>query len=215
MTKARFVPVLVVAFLLAAAACGPRKADGAAAKAPSPKFSGMAYQNDGKQMTVIASMRAATITGPQEFLAVHMAILNKNIPGRLSFSRESFTLEYRNAEGKKVLLPIVDDREFEDEYRRFRVDLRIGTDFLETLNGRYPSPPFTKLPLEFYSMKGSGLVPRRDFSVRKAEIAIGYIYFRLPTADALPEDGKCQLLFKPAGFDDPLVVDIWAYKEPK
>ncbi len=112
-------------------------------------------------------------------------------------------------------MPVVAYREFADAYPRHRVDLRVGIHFLEAVNGRYPSPPFTKRNLDFYPLKESGTVPRDDIDLRAGEMAIGFVYFRLPNVESIDDSGRCRLLFTPGGEDEQYVIELQVYKAKK
>ena len=60
------------------------------------------------------------------------------------------------------------------------------------LNGRYPDPPFRHRALDFYPHRSSGVVPREDIELSQAEMAIGFMYFRLPNEEVLDDFGIFQ-----------------------
>ena len=174
------------------------------------KFTGTSFSSSGERFSLIVDTQASRIAERQEFLPLMVAFLNKS-KQRIAVFRESFVLETSD----KTRIPVVAYAEFIDNYPRHRVDLRVGIHFLEAINGRYPSPPFTKRNLEFYPLKESGDVPRNDISLRTGEMAIGYIYFRLPNQEALDALGNCRLLFTPSGEDEQYVLELQTYQGKK
>ncbi len=155
-------------------------------------------------------MRASRIAERQEFLPLLVAFLNKS-ESRVELFRESFVLE--TSDGTR--LPMVGYREFEDDYARQSVDLRAGNDFLNALNGRYPDPPFRHRALEFYPHRSSGVVPRDDIELGQGEMAIGFLYFRLPNEETLDEHGNCSVLFTRSGDETQYVLELQVYKAAK
>ena len=147
-------------------------------------FTGTSFGSDGTNFEWIVETRAARIAGPAEFLPLQIMIRNKE-KGDLTVLREGFVLEREDG----TQLPLVPYREFEKSYPRHRVDLRTGVSFFETLNGRYPDPPFQHRSLDFYPLRESGTVPRDEIVLRTGQIAIGFIYFRMPDPDELPRPG--------------------------
>jgi len=174
------------------------------------KFTGTAYTSAGERFSLIVDTQASRIAERQEFLPLMVAFLNKS-DERIDVFRESFVLETSD----KTRIPAVAYREFAKEYPRHRVDLRVGIHFAEAINGRYPSPPFTKRALEFYPLNESGTVPRDDISLRQGEMAVGFIYFRLPDQETLDAMGNCRLLFTPGGEDTQYVLELQSYKAKK
>ena len=174
------------------------------------KFTGTAYTSAGERFSLIIDTQASRIAERQEFLPLMVAFLNKS-EERIDVFRESFVLETSD----QTRIPVVAYKEFADNYPRHRVDLRIGNHFLEAVNGRYPSPPFAKRNLEFYPLRESGAVPRDDINLRQGEMAIGFIYFRLPNQDSLDALGNCRLLFTPGGEDTQYVLELQTYQAKK
>lgn len=174
------------------------------------KFTGTAYTSSGDDFTLIVDVQAARIAERQEFLPLQIAFLNK-AKSRTMVRRESFILE--TTDGTR--LPAVGYREFSKSYPRHRVDIRVSRNFLESLNGRYPSPPFRKRGLEFFPIRESGDVPRDQINLAQGDLGIGFVYFRLPDDTLLDEVGGCRLLFTPAidGVDgEQYVVELQVYK---
>ncbi len=174
------------------------------------KFSGTAYTSTGERFSLIIDTQASRIAERQEFLPLMVAFLNKS-EERIEVFRESFVLETSD----QTRIPAVAYKEFIENYPRHRVDLRVGNHFLEALNGRYPSPPFTKRNLEFYPLRESGTVPRNDINLRQGEMAVGFIYFRLPNQESLDALGNCRVLFTPGGEDTQYVLELQAYQAKK
>lgn len=173
-------------------------------------FTGTSYASNGEAFDLIVDVRASRIAERQEFLPLLVAFLNKS-DSRVEVFRESFVLE--TSDGTR--LPVVAYSEFEDEYARQSVDLRAGNDFLNALNGRYPDPPFRHRALEFYPHRSSGVVPRDDIELGTGEMAIGFLYFRLPHDQTLDEHGNCRVLFTIGGDDTQYVLELQAYKAAK
>jgi hypothetical protein len=205
-----WIPLAVIVLLALAPSCNRFKKTELPNAARQPKLTGTAYINEGDSVHMIVDVRAARIIGSAEFLPLHVALLNRTKQDMV-VNRESFSLESPASD----LLPLSSYAEFEDNYPRHRVDLRIGRDFIEFMNGKYPSPPFTKRPLEFYPIKESGVPPRNEISLRQGEMAIGYIYFRLPDTEFLTGDGTSKLLIQPLNWPESYVVDIRTYKKVK
>jgi len=174
------------------------------------KFTGTAYASSGDRFSLIVDTQASRVAERQEFLPLQVAFLNVSNE-RIKIFRESFVLETSD----RTRIPVVAYREFAKNYPRHRVDLRVGLHFLEAINGRYPSPPFTKRNLEFYPLRVSGVVPRDDISVRQGEMAIGFIYFRLADLESLDPLGNCRLLFTPGGEDTQYVLELQTYLRKK
>ena len=215
MIESRFRPrtlvsLLVVSLLLLSGCSRFKKPLTEAGATEQPKLSRFAYINEGRVLHLIVDVRAARIGGHQDFLPLQIALLNRSKQD-LVINRESFTLETPD----RTLLPLASYEEFERDYPRHRVDLRIGRELIETLGGRYPAPPFKWRDLAFFPLRESGTVPRDEISLRQGEMAIGYVYFRLAEPGALPDPGKCKLLLSPTSLDDEFVVDVRAYKFPK
>ncbi len=173
-------------------------------------FTGTAYASNGDQFDLIIDVRASRIAERQEFLPLLVAFLNKS-KSRVEVFRESFVLE--TSDGTR--LPAVGYSEFKNDYARQSVDLRAGEDFLNALNGRYPDPPFRHRALEFYPHRSSGVVPRDDIELGTAEMAIGFLYFRLPHEEVLDDFGNCRMLFTLGGDDTQYVLEMQAYRATK
>ena len=173
-------------------------------------FTGTAYASNGDTFDLIIDVRASRVAERQEFLPLLVAFLNKS-ESRVEVFRESFVLE--TSDGTR--LPVIGYSEFEDDYARQSVDIRAGTDFLNALNGRYPDPPFRHRALEFYPHRSSGVVPRDDIELSQSEMAIGFIYFRLPHEEVLDDFGNCRMLFTNGEDNTQYVLELQAYKAKK
>ena len=173
-------------------------------------FTGTSFTSDGTNFQWIVETRAARIAGPAEFLPLQLMIRNKD-KADLTVPREGFVLE--RDDGTK--LPLVSYREFEKGYPRHRVDLRTGVSFLESLNGRFPDPPFQHRSLDFYPLRESGTVPREEIVLRTGQIAIGFLYFRMPDPEELTRPGNYKVLFTPGGTEERYVLEVQAYKPAK
>jgi hypothetical protein len=174
------------------------------------KFTGTSYASNGDEFSLIVDVRASRIAERQEFLPLLVAFLNKS-ESRVEVFRESFVLE--TSDGTR--LPVVGYGEFENDYARQSVDLRAGEDFVSALNGRYPDPPFRHRALEFYPHRSSGVAPRNDIELGQAEMAIGFLYFRLPNEEVLDDLGNCRMLFTTGDDDTQYVLELQAYRAKK
>ncbi len=208
-TKCTRVAVAMLLFGLTSLGCA-RALEPTAEGMRYRNFTGTSYASNGETFDLIIDVRASRIAQRQEFLPLLVAFLNKS-ESRVEVFRESFILE--TSDGTR--LPVVAYSEFEDDYARQSVDLRAGTDFINALNGRYPDPPFRHRALEFYPHRSSGVVPRDDIELSQAEMAIGFLYFRLPNDEVLDEFGNCRMLFNIGGDDTQYVLEMQAYKATK
>ena len=200
--------LILASSTLLLAGCGTKQPVEGTVNPEASKFSGTAYQNRGDLFDLIVDVRAARIGKSRDFVPLYVALRSKK-NGDLEVNREGLVL----ATPDGTRLPLVPTREFEADYTRQRIDIRASRDFLDTLNGRFPSPPFRHRPLEFYPLMGTGVVPRDEISLKKGEIASGLIYFRLPTPETLSEVGECSLLMSVAGSEETFVVDLNIYKK--
>ena len=64
-------------------------------------------------------------------------------------------------------------------------------------------------------MRESGTVPRDEIVLRTGQIAIGFIYFRMPDPDELTRPGMYKVLFSPGGSEERYVLEVQAYKREK
>ena len=206
-------PVVAVALVLAGlilAGCGRGALQPTHADTRYRSFTGTAYASNGEDFSLIVDTRASRVAERQEFLPLVVAFLNKS-DERVAVFRESFVLE--TTDGTR--LPAVAYTEFEENYARQNMDIRASRDFLDALNGRYPEPPFRYRELEFYPPRGSGTVPREDIDLGNGELAVGFIYFRLPHQDALDDYGNSRVLFTPGEDDTQYVIELQAYRTKK
>lgn len=187
--------------LLACAGSAPRSGTEGG---PSPAAT--SYFNHGKDVIVGADLRAARITGPEEFLPIQVAFVNRT-HHTLVLDRESFVLVL--PEGMN--LPLASPEEFWRDYHRAKADLRMGIPFLENVFGSYPDPPFHWIELEFFPEKFSGGVPREQLELRFGEATHGYMYFRQPPGNGTP-GGAYKLLVKPRAADVTYVLDFFPYR---
>ena len=199
--------ILVSALILGG--CG-RGLEPTLAGTKNGKFTGTAYISAGEDFTLIVDVQAARIAERQEFLPLHIAYLNKS-DKRTLVRRESFILETTDGS----TLPVVGYREFTKSYPRHRVDLRVARNFIESLNGRYPSPPFRRRGLEFFPLRESGDVPRDEIELSPGDLGVGFIYFRLPDDGLLDDLGGSRLLFTPTGDGangEQFVIELQVYR---
>jgi hypothetical protein len=164
------------------------------------------YSSEGKLWFVGVNARVSRMTGPVPILPLQVLLVDKNA-GPATISREGFVLEAPDG----TLLPVISYRQFDDEYRRDRADLKAGEEYIERFNGRFPSPPFTWRDLEFFPPRNSAVVPREKIDTRNGELIHGYIYFGAPSEDYVFPEGKYKLLFRPAPGDETLVVELFPF----
>ncbi len=188
---------------LAPSGCARREVLRAPDIESTPRLSKLSYYEEGRELFLSVDVRAAKIGESPTFLPLQVVVLNKDLD-RLTVTPESFILEGRD--GRRV--PLADYDDFEKNYRRDRVDRRLADEFQETLRSRFPEPPFRWIPLELYPERLSVASPRRRLDLRRGELAIGYIYFRLEGVAPFDDQGHYKLLFKPAGVDDTYVLDF-------
>ena len=194
----------LVVLLVWGAGCAGRSTVPAGEPAPpSRKLDATSYYEQGSALFLGVDVRAARVAGPDEFLPLFVVVQPK---ADLSVTRESFTLELSD----RTRLPLITYREFSDDYTRARQDRRLVQNFLETLQGRFPDPPFAYRQLEFYPLKWESTLPRDVRDLRQGELGLGFLYFRLPQP-AQPEE-RFKLLFRGAQLDETFVVDFPVYK---
>lgn len=207
------VPVAVLVAATLSASCGRAKLE-TTPGATSPKFAATSYYNEGSTVYLVADTRASRLAGPDEnrFLPLFVAVENKT-KDLWRVNRESFVLELPD----RTSLPLATYEEFDRDYPRGRADLRAGEPFVRTLSMTFPqrmdNGPFSWLPLDFFPIRGSGTFPRDEVQIIAAQLALGYVYFRLPP-DA-PTEGTFKLLFRPGGSDPTFIVDFEPYKSPR
>lgn len=211
MTDLRHNPVraglaaIAVALALAGSACATRAVR--SPDAPTPSFTVTSYAEESARMFLGVDVRASRLTGPRSFLPVGIALVHKGDEERerWTFGRESFVLELPDGRN----LPLASYDEFTDAYDRGRADLRLGEAWLGNLAGRFPQPPFTWIPLEFFPPRGSGTFPRDRLNLRNQQVVQGFLYFPLP--EDAPTAGRYKVLFTPVG-QETYVVDFEPFR---
>jgi len=58
-------------------------------------------------------------------------------------------------------------------------------------------------------------VPRDDIELGQGEMAIGFLYFRLPNEEALDDQGNCRMLFTLGDDDTQYVLELQVYRAKK
>ena len=58
-------------------------------------------------------------------------------------------------------------------------------------------------------------MPRDDIDLSQAEMAIGFLYFRLPNEDVMDDLGNCRMLFTLGNDDTQYVLELQAYRAKK
>ena len=199
--------LLLLALAAAAMACtsGARRSEPGPSDPALPPRSKTDFFNSGTKLSFSVGTRAARLSGPQEFLPVHLVIANTGAAS-VTFDRESFVLELPDG----LLVPLASADEVVRDYRRLRADRRIAEAFFENVGGAYPSPPFTWIPLELFPER-HGPIPRSDLDIRQAQVTFGNIYFRVPEG-AAAEDAWHKLLIRPRGAKTTFVVDFLPYR---
>ena len=174
------------------------------------KFAKTSYINEGRVVHLIVDVRSPRLRGPSRWLGIQVAMLNVT-KETLTLTPESFVLETPD----RRTFPLASYEEFKRDYTKARLDNRVGEDFLESVRGRYPSPPYQKRPLEFFPPRDSGIPARDRIDLRPGQMGVGWIYFSLPEESPLDENGRADLLVRPPGEDETWVIGIEAYKETK
>lgn len=206
MNAHRSVAALLGLALLAATGCAERMRD---PTAPSPKFAGTSFYESGTDLFIGVDLRAAWIGGPRNMLPVYLVMMKQEGPGFLDFGRESFVLEFPDK--SRTALATFED--WDKNYRRSRPDAQVTTTYLETINGRFPQPPYEWQRMDFFPLRGSGIFPREDFEIRARQLWHGYLYFPLP--DEAPAGGRYKLLATPNNADVTYVVDFPPFGDDK
>jgi hypothetical protein len=202
----RIAAAVALAVVLAVGAACARRALEVPGGSPPPerKLGATSYYDEGAAVFLGVDVRASRLSGPQEFLPLLVALQVK-VP-RLEVRREHFVLELEDG----TMLPLVSYREFSEQYRRAREDLRAGRTFLETLTSRFPEPPFTHRPFDFYPLKWSSSVPRDTLGLRQGELGFGYLYFRMPHTP--PPEARFKLLLHAPELGETYVLEFPAYR---
>jgi hypothetical protein len=189
-----FPKVLPVLLAAASAACSVAGRE-ATPRPPNP--AAMSFFNEGKQLCFGVDVRPSRIAGTGEALtAFQIVVVNKDLD-LLEIDRESILIE--GANGK--VLPLASYEEFRKEYGRTAVDERAGQPFRDTMTGRFPSPPYELHELDFYPPRGTVRSPRESIDLRRGDMAMGFVYFRLGELAPAPPLGRYKLLLRPKGMD--------------
>jgi len=175
----------------------------------SPKFSGTSYYQAGRELFFDVEVRPARIGGPRSMLPLYLTIVRLQGDTPIHFGRESFVLELPD----HTRVPLADYDEFRRDYDRSQVDRRSLGNFLETLQGKFPEPPYSWLPLDFFPPRGSNTFPRESVDLRAQQLTHGFLYFRLP--DNPPLDARYNLLITPQGGETTYLVDFPPFKDDK
>jgi hypothetical protein len=200
------VVTVLLAIAIGAACVTGKRSELRTAQEPQRKPGVTDFSNEGKLWFIGVSVRAARLAGPQEMLPLNLVLVNKTA-GQATVSRESFSVETPDG----TSLPVVTYREFEQDYRRDRSDLRAGEEYIQRFTQRFSAPPFTWRELEFFPLRNSATVARASLDTRSSELLHGYLYFRAPSDDYRFPEGKYKLLFQPRPADDIFVVEIFPY----
>jgi hypothetical protein len=161
------------------------------------------FFSEGGDVLLGADTRAASNTpGNAELLPLLVVVLQRG-KAPLSLTRESFQLFL--ADGTR--LPAASAEEFWRDHRRARADRRLGGRFLESVFGRWPSPPWRWASLDFFPPR-NGPTPRDGLELRLSEGAFGYLYFRLPGGLRARVGTTAQLLVRPRGSTTEMVLDL-------
>ncbi len=204
-----WLPGIVAVGMLMTSGC-VRQAQPRSPDDPSRKLTGTSYFESGKDVFIGVDVRAARVGGPENLLPVLVTVVKQSdVPRRMDIGRESFVLQLPD----NRRLPLATYGEYENDYRRGRVDRRLSVAYLESLTTRFPEPPFSWLPLDFFPLRASGTFPRESVDLRVNQLTQGYLYFAMP-GDA-PDEGRYNLLFTPQGSDTNYVVDFSPYQEER
>jgi hypothetical protein len=176
---------------------------------PSPKFAGTSYYEEGEVLFVSVDLRAARIGGPQNMLPLYAVIVKHIGNEQLYFGREGFVLELPD----RSRIPLASYDEFNNDYGRSQADRRALGQYLDTINSKFPEPPYSWLELDFFPPRGSGIFPRETVDIRARQLVHGFLYFRLP--EALPLGGRYKLLITPQQGDATYVVDFPPFENDK
>lgn len=196
---------LCIGLLLLAVACVSRSST--PAKTGRAARGATAFYVDGDAWFLGVDVRAARVSpdGPEgEFLPLQLVITSAGAGTTARIGRESFVLETPAGE----LLPAIGSGEFHDAYSRGRVDVRLGLPFLESLLGRFPSPPYTWRAMDFYPQRNAAAAAREFLDLRPGEVAHGFLYFRRAAGSADWSRGRYRLLFTTLPADETLVIDL-------
>lgn len=176
--------------------------------APASKLTGSSYFQYGSELFLGVDVQAARIGKPTDYLPLYVVMVNSrkgSEPFRVG--RESFVVEF--PDGSRH--PAATYEEFEDEYGRGPRDVRMAETFVESLRTRFPSPPYSWQPLDFFPLRASGTFPRDSIDVHPQYLVQGYVYFRLPEEADLR--GRFKLLLTPERSDTTYVVEFYPLSE--
>lgn len=176
--------------------------------APSSKLTASSYFQFGSELFLGVDVQAARIAKPKDYLPLYLVVVNsQNRSGGIQVGRESLVVEF--PDGSR--LPAASYDEFEDEYTRGPRDIRMAETFVETLRTRFPAPPYSWQPLDFFPLRASGTFPRDSIEVLPQYLVRGYVYFRLPEEASL--EGRFKLLLTPERSDTTYVVEFYPLSE--
>jgi hypothetical protein len=161
------------------------------------------FFSDGGEVILGADTRAAANTPAAAELLPVLVVVLQRASEPLSLTRESFQLFL--ADGTR--LPAATAEEYWRDHRRARADRRLGGRFLESVFGRWPSPPWHWASLDLFPAR-NGPTPRDGLDLRRAEGTFGYLYFRMPGGWGRHAGATAQLLVRPRGADRELVLDL-------
>jgi hypothetical protein len=165
------------------------------------------FYNDGETLLLGVGTRAARLSGPGEFLPLHVVVANKRKP-EIVVNRESFTLELPDG----TLLPLASLDEVQRDAGNMRSVRRLSTSFFENIGGTLPAPPYRWIELDFFPVRNLGSVARDSVELFRADVTFGTIYFRRAGFENPPDSGWHKLLFRPGGSDTTYVVDFVPYR---
>jgi hypothetical protein len=165
-----------------------------------------AFHSEGKALFLAVDVRAAKLSGPDDFLPLYFVIANKD-KAAVRIHREGITLETPSG----TVLPLASSDEFWRDYTRSRQDVAMAQGFLDAVAGQFPEPPHHWMELEFFPPKDSPVAPRTTpVDLRFADVARGYLYFRTPDGGPFAS-GTYKLLVRPEGSDAAFIVDFKPY----
>jgi hypothetical protein len=200
------VAVLAVATLAVVTGCSGKGLI-TSPEQPSPSFTGTSYYQSGKELFFGIDVRAARIGGPRTMLPLYLTIVRLEGDAPIYFGRESFVLELPD----RSRVPLADYDEFSHDYDRSRADLRAVGTFIDALAGKFPEPPYSWLPLDFFPPRGSGTFPRETIDLRAQQLTHGFVYFRLP--EEPPLDARYKLLVTPQRSETTFVIDFPPFRK--
>lgn len=161
----------------------------------------LSFFSEGGTVRLGVDLRAERGAGREDYLPLLVVVLNLG-EEPLELTRESFVLLLPDG----TRLPAASAREIWEEYGRMRADARAARTFLDSVFARFPSPPYRWGRLDLFPPR-SGAIPRDGLRLRLSEGSFGYLYFR-PPGGMPPPAGRYQLLVRPRGAEDHLVLDF-------